>query len=95
MNPTIVVAVSFRLPSRSAVSRTAGTTIAAVSPAATRIFDRAIRQRGDRLDDQVDGGPVVDLRADGRRPDDQRDERHDRPDDERVEDPIGSRAARR
>ena len=45
MKPTSVVVVSFRLPSRSPVRTTAGTTMAAVSPAATRIFDSAIRQR--------------------------------------------------
>ena len=44
--PTMVVAVSVRLPSSAPVITTAGTTRSEVSPAATRILETAIRQRG-------------------------------------------------
>ena len=95
MNPTSVVAVSFRLPSEEPGQDDRG-------------HDHRGRQAGrdedlregdpparDRLDDQVDGGAVVDLGADGRGPDDERDERHHRPDDERVEDRGRRRTGRR
>ena len=63
-----------------------GTTRAAVSPAATPSLARAIRQRGDRLGQQVDRGPVLDLGAEGRGAEDERDEREDGADHERIED---------
>ena len=72
---------------------TAGTMSAAVRPAATMSLASAIFQRGDRLDHQVDRRAVLELGADGGGAEDQRDERQDRPDDERVEDPVGVRTA--
>ena len=48
-----------------------------------------IQRRAMGLDKEVDHGPVVDLRAERRCPEDQCDEREHRPDDERVEDPAG------
>ena len=68
--------------------RMAGTMSAAVRPAATIILARAICQRGDGLDHEVDRGAVLDLGAERGRAHDECHQRHDRPDDEGIEHAI-------
>ena len=70
------------------VSRTAGTTRAAVRPDRHDRLGQDDPPAGDRLDHQVDGRAVLDLRADDRGADDERDERHHEAHDQRVEHAI-------
>ena len=84
--PTMVVAVSVRLPSSAPVITTAGTTRSGGQPGRDEDLGQGDPPARDRLGQEVDGGPVVDLGAERGRPEDERDERQDGPDDERVED---------
>ena len=63
-----------------------GTTRAAVEPRGDPELGQGGPPARDRFRQQVDGGPVLDLGADRRRADDERDEREHGPDHQRVED---------